>query len=182
MLSDNIRNLRKTKGWSQEELAIKLNVVRQTISKWEKGLSVPDSEMLIRIAEELDTTVGVLLGEPELTDKKSAENLELKEIAAKLEFLNEQFAKRSERQRKIWRIIFIALGVFVIFTLFYETAGFLYFRAVMENMDADTSIIGGYDGPTSIYVSNMSFGTGKLILTLLVAVLSIVGIYKTRRK
>ena len=101
MLSDNIRNLRKTKGWSQEELAIKLNVVRQTISKWEKGLSVPDSEMLIRIAEELDTTVGVLLGEPEFTDKKSAENLELKEIAAKLEFLNEQFAKRSERQRKI---------------------------------------------------------------------------------
>ena len=180
MLSDNIRNLRKAKGWSQEELAIKLNVVRQTISKWEKGLSVPDSEMLIRIAEELDTTVGVLLGEPELTDKKSAENLEL--IAAKLEFLNEQFAKRSERQRKIWRIIFIALGVFVLFTLFYETAGFLYFRAVMENMNANTSIIGGYDGPTSIYVSNMSFDTGKLILTLIVAVLSVVGIYKTRRK
>lgn len=182
MLSDNIRNLRKTKGWSQEELAIKLNVVRQTISKWEKGLSVPDSEMLIRIAEELDTTVGVLLGEPELTDKKSAENLELKEIAAKLEFLNEQFAKRSERQRKIWRIIFIALGIFVLLTLFYETASFLYFRAVMENMNADTSIIGGYDGPTSIYVSNMSFSAVKLILTLIVAVLSVVGIYKTRRK
>lgn len=50
MLNENLRNLRKSKGISQEELAIKLNVVRQTISKWEKGLSVPDSEMLIKIA------------------------------------------------------------------------------------------------------------------------------------
>lgn len=41
MLNENIKNLRKAKGLSQEELAIKLNVVRQTVSKWEKGLSVP---------------------------------------------------------------------------------------------------------------------------------------------
>ena len=47
MLNENIRALRKSKGLSQQELAIKLNVVRQTISKWEQGLSVPDSEMLI---------------------------------------------------------------------------------------------------------------------------------------
>ena len=55
MLNENIRNLRKSKGLSQEELAIRLNVVRQTISKWEKGLSVPDSSMIISLAEELDT-------------------------------------------------------------------------------------------------------------------------------
>ena len=63
MLNENIRNLRKAKGISQEELAIKLNVVRQTVSKWEKGLSVPDSSMLISLAEELDTSVSTLLGE-----------------------------------------------------------------------------------------------------------------------
>ena len=39
MLNENIRNLRKAKGLSQEDLAIKLNIVRQTISKWEKGVS-----------------------------------------------------------------------------------------------------------------------------------------------
>lgn len=39
MLNENIKNLRKAKGLSQEELAIKLNVVRQTISKWEMGVS-----------------------------------------------------------------------------------------------------------------------------------------------
>lgn len=60
MLNENIRNLRKVKGLSQEELAIKLNVVRQTISKWEKGLSVPDSSMLVSLAEELDTSVSTL--------------------------------------------------------------------------------------------------------------------------
>lgn len=62
MLKDNIKNLRKEKGLSQEELAIKLNVVRQTVSKWERGLSVPDSSMLISLAEELGTSVNVLLG------------------------------------------------------------------------------------------------------------------------
>ena len=39
MLNENIRAVRKSKGLSQEELAIKLNVVRQTISKWEQGVS-----------------------------------------------------------------------------------------------------------------------------------------------
>ena len=54
MLNENIKALRKAKGLSQEELAIKLNVVRQTVSKWEKGLSVPDAGMVIQIAEVLD--------------------------------------------------------------------------------------------------------------------------------
>ena len=53
MLNENIKAIRKSKGLSQEELAIKLNVVRQTISKWENGLSVPDSDMLISISEAL---------------------------------------------------------------------------------------------------------------------------------
>ena len=63
MLSENIKNLRKLKGLSQEELAARLNVVRQTVSKWEKGLSVPDADMLVSLAEALDTKVSILLGE-----------------------------------------------------------------------------------------------------------------------
>ena len=63
MLSENIRAIRKSKGLSQEELAIKLNVVRQTISKWEQGLSVPDSSMLISLSAALETPVSTLLGE-----------------------------------------------------------------------------------------------------------------------
>ena len=56
MLKDNIKIIRKSKGLSQEELAIKLNVVRQTISKWEQGLSVPDSELLVSLSRALDSS------------------------------------------------------------------------------------------------------------------------------
>ena len=123
MLSENIKNLRKAKGISQEELAIKLNVVRQTISKWEKGLSVPDSEMLINLAEELDTTVNTLLGET----VEPTETTEIKALAAKLELLNEQFAKRNETRRKVWRIAFIVLGVLALFSIARGLTEYIYF-------------------------------------------------------
>ena len=62
MFSENLKAMRKAKGYTQEEVAIKLNVVRQTVSKWEKGLSVPDADVLIKLAEVLDTKVSILLG------------------------------------------------------------------------------------------------------------------------
>lgn len=62
MFSENLKTMRKAKGYTQEELAIKLNVVRQTISKWEKGMSVPDADVLSKMADVLDTKVSVLLG------------------------------------------------------------------------------------------------------------------------
>lgn len=105
MLSENIKAIRKSKGISQESLAIKLNVVRQTISKWEKGLSVPDSEMLLSISEVLETPVSVLLGEtiiePEYDD--------LKAISEKLETINLQLAQRSARIRRTFHWMFILL-------------------------------------------------------------------------
>ena len=64
MLNENIQALGKSKGLSQEELALKLNVVRQTVSKWERGPSVPDAEILVAIGEVLDTPVSTLLGRP----------------------------------------------------------------------------------------------------------------------
>ena len=62
MFSKNLKTLRKQKGFSQEELASRLHVVRQTISKWEKNLSVPDADTLIRLAEILEVSVSELLG------------------------------------------------------------------------------------------------------------------------
>ena len=63
MLKENIKAIRKSKGLSQQELAIRLNIVRQTVAKWEQGLSVPDSDLLISLAETLETPVSTLLGE-----------------------------------------------------------------------------------------------------------------------
>ena len=97
MLNENIKAIRKSKGLSQQELAVKLNVVRQTVSKWENGLSVPDSDILISISEVLETPVSTLLGEnviePEADD--------LKAISAKLEVINLQLAQRKTTRNRI---------------------------------------------------------------------------------
>lgn len=111
MLNENIRNLRKAKGLSQEELAIKLNVVRQTVSKWEKGLSVPDSSMLVLLAEELDTSVSTLLGET--VQEKCLNEENLKSISEKLEVINLQFAKRSEMKNRTIRYLLILMCVII---------------------------------------------------------------------
>ncbi len=107
MLNENIRSIRKSKGLSQEELAIKLNVVRQTISKWETGLSVPDADMLISLSEALETPVSTLLGE-RLAEEKIGD---LKVISEKLEVINIQLARRKTTRRRILHWIFIALCV-----------------------------------------------------------------------
>ena len=113
MLNENIKKLRKAKGLSQEELAIKLNVVRQTVSKWENGLSVPDSSMLIILADELDITVSELLGETVAEPTTD----DLKTLSEKLEVINLQLAKRSTAKLKTirWILISLCAAIVIIF-------------------------------------------------------------------
>jgi putative transcriptional regulator len=111
MLSNNIRNMRKARGFSQEELAIRLNVVRQTVSKWEKGLSVPDAELLARMAEVLEVSVGELLGEPK------ARTSETDAVVEQLTRINEQLAVKNRRARRIWKTIGIVLAALVALNL-----------------------------------------------------------------
>lgn len=110
MLNENIKNLRKSKGLSQEELAVKLNVVRQTVSKWENGLSVPDSSMLISLANQLDTSVSALLGEN--VQEKSADDI--KTISEKLEVINLQLARRSMARVKTIRWVLFSLCTLIV--------------------------------------------------------------------
>ena len=113
MLKENIKSIRKSKGLSQEELAIKLNVVRQTISKWEQGLSVPDAEMLISISEVLETPVSTLLGE-NISESKVDD---IKAISEKLEIINLQLSQRKNERRKIahWLLILLSIIIIIIF-------------------------------------------------------------------
>ena len=110
MLSENIKAIRKSKGLSQQELAIKLNVVRQTVSKWENGSSVPDSEMLISLSEALETPVSTLLGETVV--ETAAEDL--KAISEKLEVINLQLARKKVMQRKALHGLFLILCVSIV--------------------------------------------------------------------
>ena len=111
MFSENLKAVRKAKGYTQEELAIKLNVVRQTVSKWEKGLSVPDADVLSRIADVLDTKVSVLLG------GSVKEEANTNAVAEQLAKNSEQLAVKNRRNKRIWEIIGIVLLVIVIFNI-----------------------------------------------------------------
>lgn len=179
MLSENIKNLRKEKGMSQEELAEKLNVVRQTVSKWEQNLSVPDSEMLIRIAEVFEVSVGSLLGETvEIKDTKS----ELAEISQKLENLNAMMAERNSRSRRVWlRAVAISLIIIASFILIYTISIFSFMISPSQNI----AIIGGADGPTQIFVASTAFDwiVPVLMVSLPVAliVLSVFLLKKAKR-
>ena len=112
MLNENIKALRKSKGLSQQELADKLNVVRQTISKWEQGLSVPDSDLLIALSEALETPVSTLLGENVVESEADA----VKALSEKLEIINLQFARRKAMRRSAlhWGLVAVCVGILAV--------------------------------------------------------------------
>lgn len=103
MFHENLKTLRKNKGITQEELAARLNVVRQTISKWEKGQSVPDAQMLVKLAEIFDVPVSQLLG------SRIEPDAQTDALAEQLARINEQLAIKNRRAKWIW----IAIAVIV---------------------------------------------------------------------
>ena len=137
MLGDNIKRIRKERGFTQEELAIRLHVVRQTVSKWEQGLSVPDADMLIRIAEVFETPVSTLLGETVIEPHES----ELKEIAEKLEVINLQLSKQALSRNKLIRtILWVAVAAIVILAATLLLSGSPYLN--WDYNDPETAVLG----------------------------------------
>ena len=134
MLSENLKNLRKAKGLSQEELAARLHVVRQTVSKWEKGLSVPDAGLLIRLAEVLDTTVGQLLGADIPEDGESRNDL-----ADQLARINEQLAIRNRRGRFILRLVLGILAVILVVNLLLVVLSYGAFQSFQDPVETVNS-------------------------------------------
>lgn len=117
MFSENLKAIRKSKGYTQEELAIKINVVRQTVSKWEKGLSVPDADVISKIADVLDVSVSELLG-AEIKEEQSKN-----EIAEQLAKISEQMAIKNNRSRKIWKTIGICLVLIIVVPIIVAILG-----------------------------------------------------------
>lgn len=168
MLNENIKAIRKSKGLSQEELAIKLNVVRQTISKWEKGLSVPDSNMLISISEVLETPVSTLLGETVVESKVD----DLKAISEKLEIINLQLAQRKTTRRKILHWLLISLCTLIVTisaVLIVLNSPYLGW----DYNDPETAVLG---------VAFHSFEWLFVRLAPIIIIGAIVGIFLTRKK
>ena len=168
MLNENIKAIRKSKGLSQQELAVKLNVVRQTISKWEQGLSVPDSDMLISISEILETPVSTLLGENIMETEVDT----VKAISEKLEVINLQLAQRKTTRRKIihWFLIVVCTVIVVTFVIVFllknPYLGWNY-------ADPETAVLG---------VAFHSFEWLFVRVAPIILIGAIVGILLTRKK
>ena len=118
MLGENLAALRKQRGMTQQSLADALFVTRQTISKWEKNLSVPDADVLVRLADALDTTVQTLLGQPEETSAEPSD------IAAALNRINDQLAIQNRRRSRIWKVIAWMIGLYVAFNVLLLVLGY----------------------------------------------------------
>ena len=133
MLGDNIKALRKQKGYSQETLASQLNVVRQTISKWEKGQSVPDAYMLEQIAELFEVPVSALLGDIIEEEKIISRD---DEIVTQLAILNAQLANQARNRRRAFKIALISiLSIFMLLIFLWIGAGILYSTVTRSDVE-----------------------------------------------
>lgn len=171
MLHENLQALRKAKGLSQEELAERIHVVRQTVSKWEKGLSVPDADLLIRLAGALDTSVSALLGdtiEPEEMPK-------MQQLSEKLAHLNEELARQKKHSRRWHLTLFFLAAIAALGILLFDLTQAMHLRSAME-------VIGGADGPTAIFVTAAPSQGIRDLLAILVLILAVVGICKTGKR
>lgn len=122
MFSENLQTLRKAKGLSQEELAAQLNVVRQTISKWEKGRSVPSADQLVQLAEILGVSTETLLNASVQPDGAALP------VAQQLALINEQLNISNRRSQRVWKTIAIVLAVLVALRLLPLLAGFVLYH------------------------------------------------------
>lgn len=168
MLSENIKNLRTSKGLSQQELATQLNIVRQTLSKWENGLSVPDADMLIRLSNTFEVPVSSLLGET-ISEKETDT---IQSLANKLEIINLQLAQRKESRQKILHFSLIVCSVVIII-------GFLIMAALgssyltWASTDMETAVL-------IVFLHGIEWLFIRVAPFLLIGAL--IGVYITRKR
>lgn len=135
MFNENLKTIRQSKGFTQAELAIKINVVRQTISKWEKGLSVPDADTLQKIAEVLEVDVSQLLG----AEVPKEDNIN--EVAEQLARINEQMAIKNRRSGRIWKTIGITLLVLIILYVVVVISAFVSFNGEKSSFVQEEEVV-----------------------------------------
>jgi transcriptional regulator with XRE-family HTH domain len=109
--NNKLYELRKQKGFSQEELANRLNVSRQTISKWEVGESSPDMEKLVAISELFDISLDELVLDKAVKKEEPSEQIVRSELYSdvKEHVLTEENKKKAKKGLKIAGIVLGAL-------------------------------------------------------------------------
>lgn len=144
MLHETLKALRKQKGYSQEEVASRLNVVRQTVSKWEKGLSVPDADMLVKIAELYEVGVVSLLGGTAEPSENAGPHPDFSEIAVQLSRINEQLVIRNRRWRRVLKtvaIVLITLFALSLINILLSVTAFHAYSTDASTLVVETEVI-----------------------------------------
>ncbi len=155
MLSENIRNYRKKNNLTQEELASRLHIVRQTVSKWEKGYSVPDADLLQKLAAEFNVSVSDLLGE--VCEANSDEE----SIPEQLEIINDKLARLVRTRKRIYKaaavilILTAAVLIFIKFTYLNPCVAY----SVSKPCDAQTDRY--FEHITLCYQTKLNFPLNK---------------------
>lgn len=117
MLNEKLKSIRTSNHMTQEVLAKKIGVTRQTVSKWEKGYSVPDADILLKITDVFDISVSELLGTNDLSNKGDEQEIDNTNLAIILTTINEQLAMKNQQRKTIIRIIKIVLIVIALFNI-----------------------------------------------------------------
>ena len=178
MLNENIRRLRRARGLSQEELAGQLHIVRQTLSKWEQGLSVPDAETLSRLAGLLGATTADLLGE---TPPEEETGATLADLAGQLAALTDHYAREQTRRRRFWHIVCILVLSLSVLTLAACALVLLTVWLSSRELSASVGVIGGADGPTRIFVAHAGGQWLTPTLAIAAGTAAVIGLFRLKK-
>lgn len=175
MLSDKIKIYRRRKGLTQDDVALYVHVSRQTVSKWERGVSVPDADALARLAELYKVGVTELLGNTATTspqDDFSGNATDDSFIAQQLEKINSQIALRNRRCRLIYGIIAIAGVVVLLWGVITTALGLINYVSVVQQMDMYGSETAGM--VISRAASSTISGIIRIVIGAIIAIASFV--------
>ena len=123
--NEKLINLRKSAGLSQEELGNKLDVARQTVSKWELEETTPEMDKLVKMSEIFNITLDELVKD---------ENIEP-------QINNTNTQKLAGMMIKILKGIGILLIIILIFYIIFAIVGLISFNTIDENSDSNTTVV-----------------------------------------
>jgi putative transcriptional regulator len=137
MLGENIKMYRQKKQFTQEEIANRLHVTRQTISKWEKNYSVPDAEMLVKLAEILEVQTSQLLGTKVDDETQTAQEKE-NALAEQLAHIAEQMAIKNRRSKRLWKTIGIVIAIIIAVNIVITVLGVVSYSSITSTGNIQT--------------------------------------------
>ena len=136
-IDENIKIYRQKKGYTQEEVANRLHVTRQTVSKWEKNYSVPDVEVFVKLADVLEVQTSQLLEVKVGSDVQTTEEKQ-NAYAEQLAHIAEQMAIRNRQRKRIWKTIGIAFAVIIVVCIILIVMNIAFFSAYPTTEDVQT--------------------------------------------